>query len=407
LKNQHVIVAGAGIGGLAAALTLARAGQRVTVLERSAEFAQVGAGIQLGPNAMKVLASWGLQDALLAQACLPQAIAVHHASTGRSISRILLGSAVQHRYGQVYATVHRAHLHAVLLAAVQAEPSVQVLHNAPVQSVQLLPNSMVQVSTPEHSTTADALIAADGVWSSVRPMVFADGAPRATGHAAYRTLLPLTEVPPAWRNGVGVWWARDVHVVHYPVYHPVHGGQQLNLVVLSQASAAQATASWAQVASHAQVMAQLPGMCPDLNALLNLAKNHIQSNVQTDQLDSASPWQSWHLYDRPAARSWVQGQVALLGDAAHPMLPYLAQGAAMALEDAAELGRQVAISTDWPAALKTYQQIRKPRSERVVTTARRNGRIFHLPAPWSIARDAVLAYKGTEVLGMPWLYGGP
>lgn len=395
MKNQHVIVAGAGIGGLAAALALVRAGQRVTVLERSAEFAPIGAGIQLGPNAMKVLASWGLQDALLAHACLPQAIAVHHAATGRSISRILLGSAVQQRYGQVYATVHRAHLHAVLLAAVQAQPSVQVLRGMPVQSVQTFPNSTVQVSTPEHTYTADALVAADGVWSSVRPLVFADGAPHATGHAAYRTLLPIADVPHAWRSGVGVWWARDVHVVHYPV----HSGQQLNLVVLSQASAAQATASWAQSTSHAQVMSQLPQVCPDLKALLNLA----QANTQ----GGADPWNSWHLYDRPAASSWVQGHVALLGDAAHPMLPYLAQGAAMALEDAAALGHQVALSTDWPNALKTYQQIRKARTERVVATARRNGRIFHLPAPWSIARDAVLAYQGTEVLGMPWLYGGP
>jgi salicylate hydroxylase len=403
LKNQHVIVAGAGIGGLAAALALARVGQRVTVLERSAEFAAVGAGIQLGPNAMKVLASWGLQDVLLAQACLPQAIAVHHASTGRSINRILLGNAVQQRYGQVYATVHRAHLHAVLLAAVQAQPSVQVLRGVPVQGVQSLPNPVaqgaVQVSTPDHTYTVDALVAADGVWSSVRPLVFADGVPRATGHAAYRTLLPIADVPTAWRNGVGVWWARDVHVVHYPVYHPVHGGQQLNLVVLSQASAAQATASWAQSTSHAQVMAQLPDMCPDLKALLNLA--------HADKQGAADPWQSWHLYDRPAARSWVQGHVALLGDAAHPMLPYLAQGAAMALEDAAALAQQVAALPDWPSALTSYQQIRKARAERVVATARRNGRIFHLPAPWSIARDAVLAYKGTEVLGMPWLYGGP
>jgi salicylate hydroxylase len=400
LKNQHVIVAGAGIGGLAAALALARAGQRVTVLERSAEFASIGAGIQLGPNAMKVLARWGLQDALLAQACLPQAIAVHHAGTGRSISRILLGNAVLQRYGQVYATVHRAHLHGVLLAAVLAQPGIQVHQGAALHHVQLLPSAAVQVSTPEHTYTADALVAADGLWSRARELVFADGAPRATGHAAYRTLLPMAQVPRQWHSSVGVWWAPDVHVVHYPV----HSGQQLNLVVLSQASAAQATVSWAQGVSHAQVMAQLPDICPDLEGLLNLAQLPAQATAPGVK-DMVAPWHSWHLYDRPCARTWVQGHVTLLGDAAHPMLPYLAQGAAMALEDAAELAQQVASGADWPAALTSYQQIRKPRAERVVATARRNGRIFHLPAPWSMARDAVLAYQGTQVLGMPWLYG--
>jgi salicylate hydroxylase len=389
VKNQHILIAGGGIGGLAAALALARSGHSATVLERAAEFADTGAGIQLGPNAVKVLAQLGVRDAALQLACLPQAIAVRHAATGRSISRILLGQAVQQRYGEVYACVHRADLHAALLQAVRAESRVTLYSGDAVQGVSQS-DAAVQVQSSQRSLQADALVATDGLWSSVRQAVMADGVPRATGHAAYRALLPMAQVPAALQAlEVGVWWAPDVHVVHYPV----RCGKFLKLVVLSEHSAAKAVPGWASAADHAQVAQSLQQACPLLGDLLQ--------SVQTHQ----HTWQSWHLYDRPAARSWVQGRVALLGDAAHPMLPYLAQGAAMALEDAVVLSHQVGQHDDWDTALQSYQQLRKARAERVVAMARRNGRIFHLPAPWSVARDAVLALKGTEVLGLPWLYG--
>jgi salicylate hydroxylase len=399
VNNQHIIVAGAGIGGLSAALALARAGQRVTVLERSAQFAPVGAGIQLGPNAMKVLTQWGLQDAVLATACLPEAIAVHSATTGRSISRMLLGQAVQQRYGQVYACVHRADLHSALLQAVLSEQNIDVRCAAPVHSVDLMSAEGVQVRIGHESepiaVQADSLVAADGLWSTARQKVFSDGAPRPTGHAAYRVLLPMRSVPPAWTaTQVGLWWGSKVHVVHYPV----RSGDFLNLVVLSEQPAAQATASWAQPAEHAQVLGSMGGIgigsvCAALRELLACVPV------------SGAQWQSWHLYDRPAAATWSKGSVALLGDAAHPMLPYLAQGAAMAIEDAAVLAQQVAVQDSWHSALQHYEQMRKPRCERVVATARRNGKIFHLAQPWAMARDAVLGLKGTEVVGLPWLYG--
>jgi salicylate hydroxylase len=397
VKNQHIIVAGAGIGGLSAALALARAGQRVTVLERSAQFAPVGAGIQLGPNAMKVLAQWGLQDAVLATACLPEAIAVHSATTGRSISRMLLGQAVQQRYGQVYACAHRADLHSALLQAVLSEQNIDVRCDAPVHSVDLMSAEGVQVRIGQESepiaVQADALVAADGLWSTVRQKVFADGAPRPTGHAAYRMLLPMQAVPRTWTTAqVGLWWGSKVHVVHYPV----RSGDFLNLVVLSEQPAAQATASWAQPAEHAQVVGSMGGIasvCAPLRELLACVPA------------SGAQWQSWYLYDRPAAAAWAKGSVALLGDAAHPMLPYLAQGAAMAIEDAAVLAQQVAAQDSWHSALLHYEQLRRPRCERVVVAARRNGQIFHLAQPWATARDAVLAIKGTGVVGLPWLYG--
>jgi salicylate hydroxylase len=406
LKNQHILIAGGGIGGLATALAVSQAGHRATVLERAAEFADIGAGIQLGPNAIKVLAQWGVRRAVLQQACLPEAIAVRDAATGRSLSRMLLGKAVQQRYGEVYACVHRADLHAALLQAVRQQSAVQLHCNEAVRRVNQSatmraeqgaspPSSTdtepsVQVQSSQRTWHADALVAADGVASSVRQAVWADGAPRATGHAAYRTLLPIASLPARVRthalvSEVGVWWGPDVHVVHYPV----RGGEFVNLVVLSEQAAAKAVPGWATVASAADVEHSVQAACPTLR----------------DLLTCATTWHSWHLYDRPATPSWVKGHVALLGDAAHPMLPYLAQGAAMALEDAAALAASAQQHSHWPAALAHYQRLRQARCERVVATAQRNGRIFHLAPPWSLARNAVLALKGTQVVGLPWLYG--
>jgi salicylate hydroxylase len=376
-----------------------------------------------------LMAQWGVKAAVLRHACLPQAIAVRDATTGRSLSRMLLGRAVQQRYGEVYACVHRADLHAALLQAVRQQSGVQLHCNeavlsatqsgdklggvaqsypvasganrksqsktAPSDQGATAPGSnitvpQVQVQSTQHTWQADALVAADGVASSVRQAVWADGAPRATGHAAYRSLLPIASLPASVRthalaSEVGVWWGRDVHVVHYPV----RGGEYINLVVLSEQAAAKAVPGWASVASSYDVERSVQAACPALRGLLACA----------------SSWHSWHLYDRPATRSWAKGHIALLGDAAHPMLPYLAQGAAMALEDAAALAASVAAHSDWPSALQHYQRLRKARCERVVATAQRNGRIFHLAPPWLTARDAVLALKGTQVLGLPWLFG--
>jgi salicylate hydroxylase len=396
--SQHVLVAGGGIGGMATALALARRGQRVMLLERATEFTEVGAGIQLGPNAMRALAALGVADAVLAKACLPEAIVVRHAATGRSISHILLGEAVHQRYGQVYATVHRSDLHTALLHAVHRQFNVHIYYGETLQSISHnLPRSEpdrigfeVHAQSNRLPRFGNALVVADGLWSTMRQAVFADGPPQATGHAAYRAMVPIAQVPPELQtNQIGVWWGRDVHVVHYPV----RNGEFLNLVVLSEQAAAQAVPGWASAVSASTVARSVQGACPALRGLLACVG------------EQGGAWQGWHLYDRPAAPTWVKGHVALLGDAAHPMLPYLAQGAAMALEDAVALADGVAMTADWDAALQQYQQVRKARCERVVATARRNGRIFHLPAPWSLARDAVLALKGTEVLGMPWLYG--
>jgi salicylate hydroxylase len=390
MNQQHFAVAGGGIGGLACALLLGRAGHRVTLLEQAPAFAEIGAGIQLGPNAMKLLTAWGLREAVLVRACLPQAIAVHDITTGRSISRILLGAAVQQRYGDVYASIHRADLHAVLLAAVQALPQVTLCNDETVQSFSQTQQD-ITVQTTTRSLQADALIGADGVWSTVRRAVLHDSAPRDTGHMAYRALLPRAAVPGALqRDEVGVWWGRDLHVVHYPVC----GGDAFNLVVLSSRGAASTDplaqrASWNLQANASAVQSLFDEACPALMQWMN----------------AADAWQAWHLFDRAPTAGWSRGCVTLLGDAAHPMLPYLAQGASMAMEDAQVLVQCIAQAPDVHQALKQYEAKRFARTARVVNTAKRNGHIFHMARPWSRARDAVLALKGTEVLGLPWLYG--
>jgi salicylate hydroxylase len=390
MRSAHFLIAGGGIGGLASALQLGRAGHHVTLLEQASAFTEIGAGIQLGPNAMRLLTRWGLRDAVLARACTPDAVAVRDVATGRSIRRILLGAAAQQRYGEVYASLHRADLHAVLLDAVRAQPRVTLCTQEALQSFDTTTQG-VTVHTDQRTLPADALIGADGVWSAVRRAVLHDGAPRDTRHAAYRALLPRHAAPAEFqRNEVGVWWGCDVHVVHYPV----RNGDALNLVVLSNRptpaeAAADTPAGWHLSASAATVQALLSDACAPLASLVH----------------AAAQWQRWHLFDRAPTRGWSRGAVTLLGDAAHPMLPYLAQGASMALEDAQVLTDCVARAGDARTAFAQYENLRFARTARVVHTARRNALIFHLPTPWSLARDAVLALQGTDVLGMSWLYG--
>jgi salicylate hydroxylase len=390
--THRVLIAGAGVGGLAAALACAQRGMAVTVMEAAKEFGEVGAGIQLGPNAMKVLAALSLEKDVLQAASLPEAIVIADAASGKSISRMLLGDAVRQKYGQAYVSMHRADLHTALLAAVRAA-GVQLHTNQLLQnyehSVQYICRLKQDLST-DFDQKYDVLIGADGLWSKVRAQMLGDGAPHATGHAAFRALLPAQAVPEALRTPhVRTWWARDVHVVSYPM----RGGSLWNLVVLAEMPNSNQE-GWSLSAKHEEVMRLFKRTEPKLQDLLDAGG--AQQNG----------WKRWNLFDRKplSAAHMAHGRVALLGDAAHPMLPYLAQGAAMALEDAWTLA-QCLSQHDAPQALQAYAQIRAPRTERVVQTAKRNGQIFHLSGAIAVARDAVLSLKGTSTVGMPWLYG--
>ena len=396
--TQQALIAGGGIGGLSAALACARAGWAVRLYEQADAFAEVGAGIQLGPNATRLLQAWGLGKALAELAAFPELLAVHAALDGKELGRLRLGSRCVERYGAPYATVHRGDLHALLLQAVAGSGGVQLKLASHIAGYTETETGVLVAGPDNQSVEADALIAADGLWSSIRRQALAhageqvSGPALFTGHLAYRALVRQADLTPALRSqNVTVWLGPRLHVVRYPV----RGSEWLNVVVILQGEAPGDVQDWDQAALAADVRAGLAGSCGALQ-----------------QLVQALPeWRLWMLCDRPplqGAGDMAQGRVALLGDAAHPMRPYMAQGAGMAIEDAAELARCLAgvedRVMDVPMALRRYALNRWQRNARVQARSQRNGRIFHATGPLRWGRDLALRLLGERLLDVPWLY---
>jgi salicylate hydroxylase len=390
--THRILIAGAGIGGLAAALACAQRGMHTTVIEAAAQLGEAGAGIQLGPHAMKVLQALKLTQDVSRVASTPESILIADAVSGKALRRVLLGETIRKRCGQTYVCLHRGDLHQLLRSAAHAA-GVQVHVN----------QALTQYEQSTHGVRSlhgdlqdeyDALIGADGLWSQVRAQMLHQGAPRSTGHAAFRTLIPAQQLPHWLRTSdVRLWWAKDVHVVCYPLGSPSSPDSMWNVVVLAEVHDA-AQSGWSLHASHAQVMQCFERTEPALRALLDAAGR------------AGAQWKRWNLFDREplAAAQMAQGRVALLGDAAHPMLPYLAQGAAMAIEDAWVLAHCLSSDENVPQALNRYAQLRAARNARVVRVARRNGRIFHLGGAPAWMRNTVLSLQGEKALGMRWLY---
>ena len=393
--RQPVLLAGAGIGGLAAALACARIGVPVQLFERSPALAEVGAGIQLGPNVTRLLKGWGLQTALEAVAAYPENLLIRSAERGTLLGRLRLGEQALVRYGAPYATVHRADLQALLLQAVQACGSAQLQLGQAITGFDQDAARACLHHADGRQTQGALLVGADGLSSRVRQQLLGDGPPRPTRHLAYRALLPQAALPAALRcQDVVVWLGVGLHVVQYPV----RGGDWLNVVALVESrledSKTGDRSGWDHAATGADLMRELEGETPELLSLLQ----------------AMDGWRLWHLQIRQTISSPVQmaqGRVALLGDAAHPMLPYLAQGAGMAIEDAQALGQALAEGGATPAALAHYAQARWQRNARVQRRALRNGRIFHASGPVRWGRDLAMRALGERLLDIPWLYGGP
>ncbi len=391
--TRQIVLAGGGIGGLAAALACTRAGWPVQLLERAPAFAEVGAGVQMGPNVTRLLRGWGLEPALRQLAAFPDALQVRSAASGAALGCLPLGDAMQVRYGAPYATLHRADLHQLLLSAVQ-QSGVQLHLGQSLASFSQTANG-VQVKTAEGlALEGQALIGADGLWSRVRQLLLNDGAPRPTGHLAYRALVAQAQLPERLRSQqVTVWLGPNLHVVQYPV----RGGQWLNVVAIVHGAVPDAgrLEDWDHSTHARGLRATLAGSCSPLQ----------------DLVAAVADWRLWVLCDRPpmqGAHQHASGLVALLGDAAHPMRPYLAQGAGMAIEDAACL-QQVLALPDMAMAqqLQHYAQQRWQRNARVQARALRNGQIFHAGGPVRWGRDMAMRLLGQRLLDLPWLYRGP
>lgn len=386
--SRTILIAGAGIGGLSAALALARKGFRVVLLERARRLEETGAGIQLSPNASRVLIGLGLRAMLEPQAVAPEAIRIAR-SSGREIVRIPLGSPIEFRFGAPYWVIHRADLQAALVQAVAAQPDIDLRLGTEVTDFATHPRGVTvkaQVVDAVIEETGLALIGADGVWSNIRTRLDDRHLPRFAGRTAWRAVVPIEAVDAEFRERIThLWLGSDAHLVNYPV----RAGRLVNLVATVHDNYQEA--GWSAPGESQALLARFAHWSEPARRLL------------------AAPdrWLKWALFDRAPARRWGRGPVTLLGDAAHPMLPFLAQGGAMAIEDAAVLADCLARGETAPeTSLRAYEGQRRPRTGRVQLEARSNNVTYHLGGPAALARDAALRSLGGKRLlaRYDWLY---
>jgi salicylate hydroxylase len=398
-----VLIAGGGIGGLALGLALARYGRRSTVLERQDTPATAGAGIQLGPNGVHALRWLGVADALQPWVGEPDAVEVRAGASGRRLARLPLGRWIAEQHGAPYWTMHRGDLYGALAAAAGAHPSIEMRTGSEVTEVEQTAGQVTVSDAAGRLHTGPVLIGADGLWSAMRRVVrggaVASGqegltpplVPHPAGAVAMRTVIPAEAAEGLGMGSVGLWLSPTVHVVHYPVRR----GREIAVVVIAREAGAHQGRGWDTQADAALLQGRLAPFHASLTRVLTPSAGH------------PWPWRQWTLHTLPPLPAWVRGRIALLGDAAHPMLPYLAQGGALALEDAIVLAGCLQAAAEPSVALARFEALRAARARRVQAASLRQGRIYHLPPPLSWARNAVLSLvPGTWLMASyDWLYG--
>jgi salicylate hydroxylase len=385
-KSDTVLVAGGGIGGLAVALALTRQGMRVKVLEQAPQLGEIGAGIQFGPNAFAALDALGIGEKARSRAVYTDEMVMHDALDETLVGRIPTAEAFRERFGNPYAVIHRADVHMSLLEGAQNSGRIEVATSTEVRHIEQDEHGVTVHDAKGGKHCGVALIGADGVKSAVRRQYVGDEA-RVSGHVVYRAVVDKNDFPADLRwNAASIWVGPNCHLVHYPL----RGGEQYNVVVTFHSRDKE---EWSvREGSREEVQSYFSGICALARQLIDLPKD----------------WKRWATADREPIGQWVFGRAALLGDAAHPTLQYLAQGACMALEDAVTLGEALRRhNNDFESAFAHYQRSRVARTARVILSAREMGRIFHAKGVERLVRNDLWRDRSPERFydAMEWLYG--
>jgi salicylate hydroxylase len=387
-RAQPILIAGGGIGGLAAALGLARKGFRSILLEKASQLGEIGAGIQLGPNAFHAFDYLGVGEAARNMAVYIDQLRLMDALSAEEITHIDLGDVFRARFGNPYAVVHRGDLHGVFLKACRDSELIDLRVSSEVIGYDQDGSSVTAHLADGERVAGSLLIGADGLWSNVRKQVTEDGPPRVSGHTTYRSVIPTEQMPEDLRwNAATLWAGPKCHIVHYPL----SGWKLFNLVVTYHNDAPEPVAG--KPVSEEEVMKGFA---------------HVHERAQ-DIIRHGTNWRLWVLCDRDPTERWIDGRVALLGDAAHPMLQYFAQGACQAMEDAVCLSHMLAAHEDHAAALEAYRAQRFPRTARVQLLSRAIGEhIYHPAGDHARLRNAIMGAKSQEEWygDIAWLYGG-
>jgi salicylate hydroxylase len=394
--RPRVVIAGAGIGGLTAALALSQAGCGVHVLERAGALTEVGAGLQLSPNATRVLRRLGVLDIIRLCACAPEALRIRRGRDGHLLALAPLGDSAARRWGAPTLLAHRADVQSALLGAVMSRPAIMLTLGAPVTGYRETADGVrvaVQAAGAD-DLEGDLLVGADGLHSLVRAALRGPDRAVSSGRSAWRAMIDARALPShLQRPETNLWLGHRAHLVHYPL----RGGTLINVVAIADGEIPDMDGRaelWNAPGSAAVLAGHFGAWCAEARQLIA----------------AGADWRVWPLADRAPLRSWSSGRVTLVGDAAHPMLPFLAQGAAQAIEDAAALADAVAeCGTDIAAALRAYEGRRVARATRVQRESRRQARVYHLSGAMALARDAVMRGLGPTALlrRYDWLYGHP
>lgn len=386
MSDLPFLVAGGGIAGLGAALGLGLSGAPVRLFEQASAFEEVGAGLQMSPNGVRALRALGAWEAVEPACVIPSEIHVRDGISGALLQRIRLGKTFEDQFGAPYRVCHRADLLAGLLTAAKANPAIELNTSACVTTSRTDADAAELDFLDGNTVRGRAVIAADGIRSCLRRAIAGEAAPVSQGHVIYRSLIPLRSVPPEIEaDCVTLWLCPGGHVVHYPVSNC----RNFNIVAAVDGSIPDQ--GWTSPAAPAEVARHFSEACEELSALLAVSPT----------------WQRWPGADLPELPCWSKGNLALIGDAAHATLPYLAQGAVMALEDAVVLGQEMSRTSSPAAAFAAYEARRKPRTSRIQNQSRRQGGIYHAGGMVAVARNAVLRFGGSGVVmrRTRWIYG--